>query len=199
MKKVWVTVAAGMLVCGLARDANAQKSGGIALVLMGGYGLPGTLAEDIPNDWHFKPKGALLLGGQIEFGLSKTMGLDVGVNRTISQTLTISQGTASESDDMSMTQFTGSLVIRPSGRRPNGAVTPFFIELGGGVTMYSFGSAANPASDFKATKPMGFAGLGYNVPIGPRATLQIFGRAQGITAYSSTGLDAFNAAPLHRT
>ncbi len=197
MRSRWVAVAAGLLVCGLAREAKAQKSGGLAIVLFGGYGLPGSnLVEDAGNDIQFKAKGALLLGGQLEIGLSKSMGIDVGVNRTLSQTLDLVQGgTTGETDDMSMTQFTGSLVIRPAGRRPNGAVTPLFVELGGGITMYKFGSAANPASDFKSNRPMGFVGAGYNVAIGPRATLQIFGRAQGITAYTSSGLDTYNAAP----
>jgi hypothetical protein len=94
-----------------------------------------------------------------------------------------------------MMQFTGSLVIRPGGRRPNGAVTPFMLELGGGVTMYSFGSAAAGFDEFDSTRPMFFAGAGYNVAIGPRGTLQFFVRGQMITAYESQGLDDFNAIP----
>ena len=196
MRKTWALATAGLMLCGLAGTAQAQKSGGIAFIPFAGYALPGTLAEDNTNDIHFKSNGALLLGLQLELGLSKSLGIDVGVNRTISQTFDIESGGASQGqEDQTMTQITGSLVIRPGGRRANGAVTPLMIELGGGVTMYSLGSPSAGLSDFNSTQPMGFAGLGYNFPIGPRSTVQLFGRAQMINSYSSAGLDAFNAAP----
>jgi len=74
-------------------------------------------------------------------------------------------------------------------------VAPLFVELGGGVTRYTVGSAAFTATDWGTTKPMGFAGVGYNLAVGPRTTIQLFGRAQYITKYSSGGLDSFNAQP----
>ncbi len=189
-------IAAAALIALGATGASAQSSLGLAIVPFAGYALPGTLAEDDQGNM-FTPNGAMLLGAQLELGLSKNIGIDVGVNKTFSQTFNIEGpifGAGGE-EDISMLQITGSVVLRPGGRRPNGGVTPLFLEAGGGVTMYSFGSAAASFDDFDATTPMFFAGAGYNLPVGPRATIQLFARAQAITAYSSTGLDQFNAAP----
>jgi len=186
--------AAGLLACALAGNLTAQ---GIAIMPFGGYAIAGTLAEDDATGDKFTMNPAMVLGIQVELGLSKNLGIDVGVNKTFSQTFDAegpTLGPATEVD-IEMTQITGSLVIRPGGRRPNGGVTPLFFEVGGGVTMYGFGSAAASFSDFDATKPMFFAGAGYNLPVGPRATIQIFGRAQMITAYESSGLDSFNQQP----
>jgi hypothetical protein len=170
--------------------------GRIAVVPFAGYGLPGSLAEDAGNDIHFEPNGALLLGAALELGVNKNIGIAVGVNRTFSQKLDLQAGGSSQGEeDFTMTQLSGSIVIRPAGRLPSGAVSPLFIEVGGGVTLYTLGSAAFPAEDFDATSPMAFVGAGYNIPMGPRATIQVFARAQMISSYSSTGLDAFNAAP----
>lgn len=187
-------LAAGALACTLATNANAQ---GIAFMPFAGYAIPGTLAEDESTGDAFKMNGAMLLGAQIELGMSKNIGIAVGLNKTFSGTMTGEGPTIGGGGDVdiSMMQVTGSLVLRPAGRRANGGVTPLMIEVGGGVTMYSFGSAAAAFDDFDATKPMFFAGAGYNLPVGPRATIQIFGRAQMITAYESDGLDAFNAIP----
>jgi len=196
MRGKWVLAAAAVLAIGTGTRAEAQsKSGGIAIIPFGGYAIPGTLADDDQGN-EFTINGAMVLGAQIELGLSKNLGIDVGVNKTFSQTFDVAgPAFVGGQEDISMTQITGSLVLRPGGRRPNGAVTPLFIEVGGGVTMYSFGSAASQFSDFDATVPMGFVGAGYNIPVGPRATIQLFGRAQGISSYSSDGLDALNAIP----
>ncbi len=178
----------------LAAPLAAQTR--IAIVPFAGYGLPGVLAEDVPNDIHLEPAGALLLGAAIELGMSKNIGIAVGVNRTFSQKLDfVTGGSSAFEEDFTMTQIAGSIVIRPGGRLPSGAVSPLFIEVGGGITLYTLGSAAFPASDFDASSPMAFVGAGYNIPMGPRATIQIFGRAQMISSYSSQGLDDFNAAP----
>jgi len=194
-----IIAAVGMFAMALAPNLMAQgKGGGIAIIPYGGYAIPGTLAAYDANDIQFESQPAMLLGLAIEFGLSKNMGIDIGANRTFSQTIDlVSGGTSQGEEDQTMTQIYGALVIRPGGRQPNGAVTPFFIEIGGGVTMYELCSAAaaGSCSDFNSTQPMGFAGAGYNFAIGPRATIQLFGRAQMIGPYSSTGLDAFNAAP----
>lgn len=192
MRSKAILAAAGIMACAAATNLNAQ---GIAFMPYAGYSLGGTLAEDEPNAITLKVKSALILGAQVELGLSKNIGLAVGVNRTLSQILESDfQGTTAE-DDIAMMQVSGALVLRPGGRRPNGGVTPLYLEVGGGVTMYSFGSAAAQFNEFDATMPMFFAGAGYNIPVGPRATIQLFGRAQMITAYESDGLDQFNAAP----
>ncbi len=178
----------------LAAPLAAQTR--IAIVPFAGYGLPGMLAEDTPNDIQLEPGGALMLGAAIELGMNKNVGIAVGVNRTFSQTLdVVFSGSSLGEDDFTMTQVSGSLVIRPGGRLPSGAVSPLFVEVGGGITLYTFGSAANTNPDFDATSPMAFAGAGYNIPMGPRATIQVFARAQMISSYSSTGLDDFNALP----
>jgi len=79
-------------------------------------------------------------------------------------------------------------------------VTPLAIELGGGVAFWRFDkfivdNVVYPSSEWDGTEPFAFAGLAYNVPIGPRASIQLFGRVLGGFGYSSTGLDDFNAAP----
>ena len=199
MRRNRIIAAVGMLALSLTSSLMAQsKGGGIAIIPFAGYGIPSTLAEDEVNDWQFEGKAALLLGLQIELGLGKNIGIDVGASRTFSQVIDLVQGGVSQGEeDMTMTQITASLVFRPKGRLPSGAVTPFFIELGGGVTMYELcsASAGGSCSDFDSTQPMGFLGAGYNLAIGPRATVQLFGRAQMIGPYSSTGLDNFNALP----
>jgi hypothetical protein len=192
MRSKAILAAAGVIACAATTNLNAQ---GIAFMPYAGYSLGGTLAEDEVNDITLKVKSALILGAQVELGLSKNIGLAVGVNRTLSQILESDfQGSIGE-DDISMTQITGALVLRPGGRRPNGGVTPLYLEVGGGITMYKFGSAAASFTDFDANMTTFFAGAGYNIPVGPRATIQLFGRAQMISAYESDGLDAFNAAP----
>lgn len=195
MRGKWVVAGAALLALGASRVEAQSKGGGIAIIPFGGYAIPGTLAEDDLGN-NLSINGAMVLGAQIELGLSKNIGIDVGVNKTFSQTVSVDGPAFTPSDeDIAMTQITGSLVIRPGGRLPNGGVTPLFIELGGGVTMYSFGSAAASFDDFDATIPMFFVGAGYNIPVGPRATIQLFGRAEGISSYSSDGLDALNAIP----
>jgi hypothetical protein len=195
--RIMAVLAATALVLPPALAAQS-KGGGFAIIPFAGYAIPGTFAKDDASDIQFEPNGALLLGVQAELGLSKTMGIDVGANQTFSQTIDFIQGGTSQAQqDLRMTQITGSLIIRPKGRKPNGSVTPLFIEIGGGVTMYHLcsASAGSNCNDFDATEPMGFVGAGYNLPIGPRATVQLFARAQYISAYSSKGLDDFNATP----
>ena len=104
----------------LAAPLAAQTR--IAIVPFGGYGVPGVLAEDDPNDLHFEPGSALLLGALVELGVSKNIGIAVGVNRTFSQTIDfVSGGTSQGEEDFAMMQFSGAIVIRPGGRLPSGA------------------------------------------------------------------------------
>ena len=57
------------------------------------------------------------------------------------------------------------------------------------------GGSVLASSSWNSTEPFAFAGLALNLPIGPRASIQLFGRALGGFGYSSTGLDERNAVP----
>ncbi len=188
------------LVGAAATSLAAQSPTRLAIIPYAGFGIAAKLVND--PAFILAPKAAGFGGIAIELGLSKTISIAVGGNRTFSQTMDIGDNTdpSQATADMSMTQATGSLIFRPGGRRPNGAPTPLFIEVGGGMNFYGFkniivGSTAIPANDWKSTRPFGMVGAGMNFPIGPRSSVQIFGRAQSITAYASTGLDDLNAAP----
>lgn len=200
MRKQLVLVAAGALVLGLAGTATAQNKGqGLAIVPFAAYNVPAVLASEA-NYLEMKPKAAAFVGVQVEMGVSKTLSVGVGGGITMSQTIDFNDiGTAGSttlaSSDISSPRIYGLVSIRPAGRKPNGAVTPLAIELGGGVAMWRFSANSQVVtpSQWNATEPFAFAGLAYNVPIGPRASVQLFGRAMGGFGYKSTGLDDFNA------
>lgn len=207
MRKQLVLIAAGAMSLGLAGTATAQNKGqGLALVPFGAFNIPAMLASEAGN-LEIKPKGAPFVGIQLEMGVSKAMSVGVGGGITMGQSLSASGVAVSTiTADISSPRIYGLLSIRPGGRRPNGAVTPLAIELGGGVALWRFdkliinGTVVLPgspwaASKWNGTEPFAFAGLAYNVPIGPRASIQLFGRALGGFGYSSTGLDAYNAEP----
>lgn len=204
MRTKVILAATATLVCSLTTGLAAQGQGqGIAIMPFAAYNLPGVLASE-DGTYEMKPKGAPHIGGQLEFGLSKTMALAVGGGITIGQKLDINDisggGSTLATSDLTTMQFFGALSIRPGGRRPNGAVTALAVELGGGLSMLSFGNfiigtTAINGEDFNASSPFAFGGLAYNIPIGPRSSLQIFGRAQATFGYSSDGLDDFNSAP----
>lgn len=211
MRSKWIMAAAGMLVCTAATSLHAQGGQGVAIVPLAGFNIPGMLAEE-DGGYEFKAKGAPLFGLQIELGLSKNMSFGVGGSMSIGQSLDLSDNSAGGagtfgSADISSPRVYGVLSIRPGGRRPNGAVTPLAIELGGGITMWSFkeftvdtdGDGVQetniPVTDWDGSEPFAFGGIAYNVPIGPRSSIQLFGRAVVGFGYSSDGLDSFNAAP----
>jgi hypothetical protein len=202
MRKQLVLVAAGAMVLGLAGTATAQnKAQGLAIVPYFAYNVPAVLASE-SNFLEMKPKGAPFVGIQLEMGLSKAMSVGVGGGITMGQSLDINDistatSTTMASSDISSPRIYGVLSIRPAGRRPNGAVTPLAIELGGGVAFWRFSANSQVVtpSEWNGTEPFAFAGLAYNVPIGPRASVQLFGRAIGGFGYSSKGLDTYNAAP----
>jgi hypothetical protein len=189
---------AGLAVAATASGLNAQSSR-IALIPTAGYALGYTLADD--PDWSFDMKGAVAAGLAFEFTLNKNVGITVSGLRTVGQKLEVSNaGSAIGEADAAQTMLGAGVVIRPMGRLPSGAPSPLFIEAGAGINMWSFGNfivsgSAFPADDFNASKPYGYAGAGAVFPIGPRAQLLAFGRANFITAYGSQGLDDFNAQP----
>jgi hypothetical protein len=198
MRKQLVLIAAGAMSLGLAGQAQGQ---GLAIVPFGAYNVPAVLAIETDN-WEMQPKGAPFVGLQLEMGLSKAMSIGVGGGITMGQKLDLndlaSDGTVGTAD-ISSPRIYGVLSIRPAGRRPNGAVTPLAIELGGGVAFWRFDKfviddTVYPSSDWNGTEPFAFAGLALNLPIGPRASIQLFGRAIGGFGYSSAGLDDFNDA-----
>ncbi len=204
MRNKWIVAAAGVVACAAAPDLAAQNQG-IALVPLGAYVIPGVLASE-DNSYEFAPKASPFLGGQIELGLSKNLSFGVGGGITVGQKLDLNDNSQSSGNplgtaDVSSARVYGLISLRPGGRRPNGTVTPLAIEFGGGITMWKFdkfvvgSTAITPVDDFNSNVPFGFAGIAYNVPIGPRTSLQLFGRAMASGSYSSDGLDSFNAAP----
>jgi hypothetical protein len=205
MRKQLVLVAAGAMVLGLAGTATAQNKGqGLAIVPFAAFNVPGVLAAE-SGTWEMQPNGAPFVGIQLEMGLSKAMSIGIGGGITMGQKLDLNDLSAASlttigTADISSPRIYGQLSIRPGGRRPNGAVTPLAIEIGGGVAFWRFDkfivdNVVYPSSEWDGTEPFAFAGLAYNVPIGPRASIQLFGRAIGGFGYSSTGLDDFNATP----
>jgi hypothetical protein len=205
MRKQLVLVAAGAMSLGLAGTATAQNKGqGLAIVPFGAFNVPAVLASETGN-LEMKPEGAPFVGVQLEMGLSKAMSVGVGAGITMAQSLNMT-GLTVGTADISSPRIYGLLSIRPGGRRPNGAVTPLAIELGGGVALWRVdkiivdGVVIPPEDPIGAPKwngaePFAFAGLAYNLPIGPRASIQLFGRALGGFGYTSTGLDSWNALP----
>jgi len=203
MRKQLVLVAAGAMLLGLAGTAAAQsKAQGLAIVPFGAFNIPGILASET-DAWEMKANGAPFVGVQLELGLSKAMSIGVGGGITMGQKLDFndasSGGGTLGTADISSPRIYGVLSIRPGGRRPNGAVTPLAIELGGGMAFWRFDkiiieNQVFPADDWNGNEPFVFAGLAYNLPFGPRASIQLFGRAIGGFGYSSTGLDDFNEA-----
>lgn len=204
MRKQLVLVAAGAMLLGLAGTAAAQgKAQGLALVPFGAFNVPGILASET-DAWEMKALGAPFVGLQLELGLSKAVSFGVGGGITMGQKLDFNDASATGSTigtaDISSPRVYGLLSIRPGGRRPNGAVTPLAIEFGGGMAFWTFDkiiieSQVFPADDWSGNEPFAFAGLAYNLPFGPRASIQLFGRAIAGFGYTSTGLDDFNAAP----
>jgi hypothetical protein len=204
MRKQLVLVAAGAMLLGVAGTATAQNKGqGLALVPFGAFNIPGVLASET-DVWEMKAQSAPFVGLQLELGLSKALSFGVGGGITMSQKLDFNDASATGGTigtaDISSPRVYGVLSIRPGGRRPNGAVTPLAIELGGGMAFWRFDkiiieSQVFPADDWNGTEPFAFAGLAYNLPFGPRASIQLFGRAIAGFGYTSAGLDDFNAAP----
>ncbi len=204
MRTKWI-VAAGLAAFAATPDLAAQNQG-IALVPLGAYVIPGVLASE-DNSYEFAPKGAPFVGGQIELGISKNLSIGVGGGITAGQKLDLNDNSGGSGPnpigtaDISSARIYGLLSLRPGGRRPNGTVTPLAIEVGGGITMWAFDkfvvgtTAISPVDDFNSSEPFAFAGIAYNVPIGPRTSVQLFGRAMAGFGYSSDGLDSFNAAP----
>lgn len=196
--------AAGLMMLGLAREAPAQQKQGIGIMPFAGYWLPFSNLAEESSVAEFKAKGALAIGAEIQLGVNKNLSVAAGGGTTISGSMDVDvPGVGNVANaDQSTLQVYGSVVFRPGGRLASGTVSPLYLEGGAGATMYRFGNLVVPsagfggsASDFNTTKPFFFVGAGYNVPVGPRASVQIFARAQAITSYSSKALDDFNAAP----
>jgi len=205
-------LASAILTAAFATEATAQSQG-IAIVPFAGFVMPGTLAEE-DGGGEMAPKGSPLAGLQLELGLSKNLSFGIGGMLAIGQTMDFNDNSGGSSvtfgsADLGAMRIFGILSLRPSGRRPNGAVTPLAIEFGGGITMWKIkeftvdldGDGIQetniPVDDWDGNEPFAFGGLAYNLPIGPRSSIQIFGRAIGGFGYSSQGLDDFNAqAPV---
>ena len=204
MRRQLVLVAAGAMLLGVAGTATAQNKGqGLAIVPFGAFNIPGVLASEA-DVWEMKAQSAPFVGLQLELGLSKALSFGVGGGITMGQKLDFDDASATGGTigtaDISSPRVYGMLSIRPGGRRPNGAVTPLAIELGGGMAFWRFDkiiieNQVFPADDWNGTEPFAFAGLAHNLPFGPRASIQLFGRAIAGFGYTSAGLDDFNAAP----
>ncbi|MBI1722582.1 MAG: hypothetical protein HYR48_01600 [Gemmatimonadetes bacterium] len=206
MRGKWTLIAAAAVIAPTVAAAQARP--GLGIIPAAGFTVPGTLAEgtEVGNpdvNWAFKPQGSPVVGAQLEYGLSKNVSIGVGGSFTIGQTLDVnytdpSIDTTIGEADISTLQVYGAVSLRPQGRRPNGTVTPLAIEAGGGLVRWGFtefkvAGSVIAADDWNASTAFAFAGVAYNVPIGPRASIQLFGRGVASFGYSSQGLDDFNA------
>jgi len=200
MRELLVLIAAGALSLGLAGTATAQNKGqGLAIVPFAAYNIPGLLATE-SGVAEMKPKGAPLVGLQLELGASKAVSVGLGGGVMLGQSFDLKDLGAGygSSWDVSAPQVYGVVSVRPAGRRPNGAVTPLAVEFGGGVAMWRFSrfidynNESFPAASWNNTQPFVFAGVACNLPIGPRASIQLFGRVVGASTYVSKGLDDWN-------
>ena len=190
----------------------AAQGSRVALVPHGGFALGYNLAEDV--DYSFDLQPAAYFGVSVDLTLTKVFGLTLGALRSVGQPsvgeLRLSlRDSVTGAAALAQTMVSGALVIRPGGRRPTGAPTPLYIEAGGGLNFWTFGNfviareqglVAFLGEDFNANKPFGYGAVGFTLPVGPRAQLNIYARANYITEYSSRGLDDFNnAEPPART
>lgn len=204
MRAKWPLLAAGLFALAPASELAAQGAR-IAMVPVGGFALGYNLAED--STYSFAIRGATFFGVGADITLAKVLGLSLSVLRTVGQPsigkLELdSSGTALYRAPVAQTMLSGGLVLRPGGRTPAGAPTPLYIEIGGGLNAWTFGNLVRltgqgvfPGDRYNASKPFGYAAAGVTLAVGPRAQVNLFARANYITAYASAGLDDFNALP----
>jgi hypothetical protein len=161
-----------------------------------------------PCIYKLRPQGGVFVGLVAEYSLNKSIGLAFYGSRTLGGLQRLREDFLSEPSepdvfkaDMATTNLGGMLIFRPLGRTPSGAPKTLYLELGGGINWYSvttgFSDVEEPAdsliSYYSSSTPAVMGGLGLSFPVGPRISLQLFGRAYyQFSAYDSDGLDDFN-------
>jgi len=210
----------GALAVAVAPALRAQVRGSLSVIPTAGYVLSaGGWIDETTLDfgggdranYALKPKGGVFVGLIAEYNLSKNLSLAAHASRTLGITQRLSEVWTATSGfftpdqtfeaDMATTNIGGMLVFRPLGRLPSGAPKTVYFEAGGALNIYSVTSgftdvnnqAAIDSVSYKYTTPAIMGGAGLSFPVGPRASLQLFGRAYyQLKAYESNALTNFN-------
>jgi hypothetical protein len=200
-------VAAAMVSVLGASVASAQARTTFSVVPIAGAVVPAGKWVD-SSFFTMEPGVGVFVGATGELSFSKNLSLTFEASRTLGalQELEARIDTTGAGDflvlqtDMATTTVTGSLVFRPLGRTPSGAPKTLYLEVGAGLSMYNvslgFQDPDDPdVLDFGGSTGLVRVGGGLSFPAGPRATVQIFGRAHyQFSEYSSEGLDEISQA-----
>ena len=207
MNRNWLAVAAALATAASAARVEAQARSSISIIPIAGYMVPMGKWTD-SDTIRLEPGGGIFVGVTAEYSMNKSVSITAQALRTLGLTQTMTMGaptffgTTKLETDMTSTQILGTIIFRPLGRLPNGAPKTVYFEVGGGFTLYDVGqgfqnpSGQNDVLDFNSSTAMIAGGAGLSFPIGPRASLQVFGRANyQLSEYSSEGLDTWNGYP----
>lgn len=172
----------------------------------------GNPVASAPGTFGLKANGGLSVGLVVEYAINKQLSLAGQVGRTLGglqkgQMQFFVNPTYAPRDsntyetDMTTTNLGAMLVFRPLGRTPSGAPNKVYIELGGGLNLYSFSAGfRNPGPtdeflNFDYNTPYVMAGAGVSLPVGRRVSLQIFGRVYNqMQEYNAPTLTSTNGA-----
>lgn len=200
----------GVLALAVAPVLRAQVRGSLSVVPVAGYTVNSGNWLDIDlgggSRATLKPKGGVFVGLVAEYNLNKSLSIAAHATRTLGATQKMREvdtGTfaATIETDLATTTIGGMIVFRPLGRLPSGAPNKVYIELGGSYNIYSVSTGFTDINDRAAVDSVGFGyhtpavmgGAGLSFPVGPRASLQVFGRAYyQMREYSSNVLDLIN-------
>ena len=209
MNRNWLAVAAALATAASAARVEAQARSSISIIPIAGYMMPMGKWTD-SDTIRLEPGGGIFVGVTAEYSVNKTFSVTAQAIRTLGLTQKMTFAApefgvgvpAALETDMTTTQLLGTLLFRPLGRLPNGAPKTVYFEVGGGFTLYDVSQGftnplgASDVLDFNSSTAVVTGGAGLSFPIGPRASLQVFGRANyGLSAYSSPGLDKWNGYP----
>jgi hypothetical protein len=215
MRRAPLPVAAALLLAGAAPLA-AQ----ISVVPTAGYVLSAGNWLDQTVDYGggdqetvtIKPLGGFFVGLNAEYAVNSAISLSGHATRTLGSAQKMGFDYATQGPnfgtfsarfeaDMATTSIGGLLIFRPLGRLPSGAPRTIYIEAGGSFNIYTVTTGFTDVNDQDAVNEFSFGfqspavlgGVGVSFPVGPRASLQIFGRAYyELSDYSSNFVDSVN-------
>lgn len=202
MRKPAIAAVAALL---MAPAVASGQSARLALTPGAGLMLGYTLVDgqtDTGTEIEFDQGSMPFFTVGAEYTLGKRLSITAGALRTIGQPdigeLVLNEGGSQVGTaSMAVTTLSAGVVLRPMGRLPTGAPTPFYVEGGAGMHWWSFGDVIfrdtpdDPAgtaiqSDlFDASGNFFYAGAGMTFVVGPRAQLSVYGRATFTAQYES--------------
>lgn len=167
----------------LALPLHAQRT---AISPYVGFGAPvGSFISGPsgPSEILFEADFGTALGLQFDLALSKRLSLGVvgeyGLDQGMELTYNCQACGFVEPASMRVMRIHGVMGLRPFGMRPDGRPTPLVLEVGAGITSYSF-DYENPTIDddrSNGSVQSAFAGIAFDIPLGPRRTaIRFFGR-----------------------